>query len=190
MCNSHSTCAGPDDPTKIKYEAESPDESALVVAAKVMGFFCYKRTNTAIYVREGMPGQHQDVEFEVLNILEFDSTRKRMSTIVRSPEGKIMLFCKVGPHATGFLRLHQRIQQLPWVISEQCRVRTQSFMSVWTTAIRPTCSSKTPHASIWRSLEQPDFVHFVSPMHSLMSKSMMRTPNPLGAPSVFLALKA
>ncbi|KAK9844803.1 hypothetical protein WJX74_007043 [Apatococcus lobatus] len=85
---------GPDEPDAIKYEAESPDESALVVAAKVMGFFCYKRTSTAVYVREGMPGQQQDVEFEILNILEFDSTRKRMSTIVRSPEGKIILFCK------------------------------------------------------------------------------------------------
>ena len=93
--------AGPDNPARIKYEAESPDESALVVAAKVMGFFCYKRTNTAVYVREGMPGQQKDVAFEVLNILEFDSTRKRMSTIVRSPEGKIMLFCKVRAQAAG-----------------------------------------------------------------------------------------
>ena len=87
--------AGPDDPAHIKFEAESPDESALVVAAKVMGFFCYKRTNTAVYVRESVDGQQVDLEFEILNILEFDSTRKRMSTIVRSPEGKIMLFCKV-----------------------------------------------------------------------------------------------
>ncbi|KAK9864093.1 hypothetical protein WJX84_000818 [Apatococcus fuscideae] len=85
---------GPDDPAHIKFEAESPDESALVVAAKVMGFFCYKRTNTAVYVRESVDGQQVDLEFEILNILEFDSTRKRMSTIVRSPEGKIMLFCK------------------------------------------------------------------------------------------------
>jgi phospholipid-transporting ATPase len=33
-------------------------------------------------------------EYEVLNVLEFDSTRKRMSVIVRSPQGNIQLMCK------------------------------------------------------------------------------------------------
>lgn len=33
-------------------------------------------------------------EFEVLNVCEFNSTRKRMSTIVRNPEGQIKLYCK------------------------------------------------------------------------------------------------
>ena len=33
-------------------------------------------------------------EFEVLNVCEFNSTRKRMSTVVRTPEGKIKLYCK------------------------------------------------------------------------------------------------
>jgi hypothetical protein len=37
---------GPADPKLIRYEAESPDEAALVVAAKVFGFFFFKRTNT------------------------------------------------------------------------------------------------------------------------------------------------
>ena len=40
--------AGPADPKKIRYEAESPDEAALVVAAKVFGFFFFKRTNTTL----------------------------------------------------------------------------------------------------------------------------------------------
>lgn len=33
-------------PDEIKYEAESPDESALVVAAKRFGFFFYNRKHT------------------------------------------------------------------------------------------------------------------------------------------------
>ena len=33
-------------------------------------------------------------KYKLLNIIEFDSTRKRMSVIVRDPDGKIMLFCK------------------------------------------------------------------------------------------------
>lgn len=32
--------------------------------------------------------------FELLNVLEFNSTRKRMSVIVKDPEGKIYLYCK------------------------------------------------------------------------------------------------
>ena len=34
------------------------------------------------------------MEFQVLNICEFNSTRKRMSAIVRGPDGKIKLYCK------------------------------------------------------------------------------------------------
>lgn len=33
-------------------------------------------------------------QFDILNVLEFNSTRKRMSTVVRTPEGKIVLYCK------------------------------------------------------------------------------------------------
>jgi phospholipid-transporting ATPase len=36
----------------------------------------------------------EDKEFEVLNICEFNSTRKRMSAIIRGPDGKIRLYCK------------------------------------------------------------------------------------------------
>ncbi len=90
----------PDGPTteaEIKYEAESPDEAALVVAAKAFGFFFYKRTNTCVYVKERTARGVQDVEYEVLNILEFNSTRKRMSVVVRDPAtGKLLLFTKVG----------------------------------------------------------------------------------------------
>lgn len=90
---------GPADPAKIKYEAESPDEAALVAAGKVFGFFFYKRTNTTVFVRESEGGQMQEREYEILNILEFDSTRKRMSVICRTPEGKLKLYCKVPCHA-------------------------------------------------------------------------------------------
>ena len=33
-------------------------------------------------------------EYEILNVCEFNSTRKRMSTVVRCPDGKIKLYCK------------------------------------------------------------------------------------------------
>lgn len=36
----------------------------------------------------------QSEEFEVLNVCEFNSTRKRMSTVVRGPDGRIKLYTK------------------------------------------------------------------------------------------------
>jgi len=33
--------------------------------------------------------------YEILNIIEFTNSRKRMSVIVRTPDGQIKLFCKV-----------------------------------------------------------------------------------------------
>jgi len=36
----------------------------------------------------------QSLEFEILNVCEFNSTRKRMSTVVRGPDGKVKLFTK------------------------------------------------------------------------------------------------
>lgn len=38
--------------------------------------------------------QGQSQEFEILNVCEFNSTRKRMSTIVRTSNGKIKLYTK------------------------------------------------------------------------------------------------
>jgi magnesium-transporting ATPase (P-type) len=42
----------PEDPTSMRYRAESPNEAALVVAAKQFGFYFYKRTPTMLHVRE------------------------------------------------------------------------------------------------------------------------------------------
>ena len=92
------TCnAGPPTPQEIRYEAESPDEAALVVAAKVFGFFMIKRTNTTITLKERMPDGMHEREYDVLNLLEFNSTRKRMTVIVKDRQtGRMVLYCKVG----------------------------------------------------------------------------------------------
>lgn len=48
------------------------------------------RKPTSVFVEHA--GQSR--EYEILNICEFNSTRKRMSSIVRTPEGKIKIYCK------------------------------------------------------------------------------------------------
>nr|GMD13415.1 phospholipid-transporting ATPase 3-like isoform X1 [Ipomoea batatas] len=88
---------GDETPEGIRYQAASPDEAALVAAAKSFGFFFYRRTPTMIYVRESHvenTGKNQDVSYEILNVLEFNSTRKRQSVICRYPNGRLVLYCK------------------------------------------------------------------------------------------------
>ncbi|KAL2546820.1 Phospholipid-transporting ATPase 3 [Forsythia ovata] len=88
---------GDDSPEKVRYQAASPDEAALVTAAKNFGFFFYKRSPTTIYVREShveKMGKVQDVPYEILNVLEFNSTRKRQSVVCRYPDGRLVLYCK------------------------------------------------------------------------------------------------
>ncbi|MGH0147079.1 UNVERIFIED_CONTAM: hypothetical protein FKN15_009923 [Acipenser sinensis] len=67
---------------EIRYEAESPDEAALVHAAKAYNFTLMSRTPDHVTVR--LP-QGVLLTFEVLHTLSFDSTRKRMSVLVRHP---------------------------------------------------------------------------------------------------------
>ncbi|XP_066331467.1 probable phospholipid-transporting ATPase 8 isoform X2 [Miscanthus floridulus] len=90
----------------MPYEAESPDEGALVTAAREFGFEFYHRTQTTISVHEYDPvvGGKVDRTFKLLNILEFSSARKRMSVIVRTEEGRLFLFCK-GADSVIFERL-------------------------------------------------------------------------------------
>ncbi|KAI6380252.1 hypothetical protein MCOR25_001681 [Pyricularia grisea] len=75
---------------KIKYQAASPDEGALVEGAAQLGYkFVARKPRAVIIEVEG-----QEFEYELLAVCEFNSTRKRMSTIYRCPDGKIRVYCK------------------------------------------------------------------------------------------------
>ncbi|KAI6188055.1 Phospholipid-transporting ATPase [Aphelenchoides besseyi] len=75
---------------EINYQASSPDEGALVRGAASSNFIFYKRTpkTLALYANGSR------IELDLLNVLEFNSDRKRMSIILRFPDGSIRLFCK------------------------------------------------------------------------------------------------
>lgn len=93
----------PSNPDKIVYQAASPDEGALVKGAKKLGFSFNVRTPTSVIIN----AMGQEEVYEVLNVLEFNSTRKRMSVVVRTPEGKIKLYCK-GADTVIFERLQDK----------------------------------------------------------------------------------
>lgn len=75
---------------KIKYQAASPDEGALVEGAVMMGYQFTARKPRAVQITVA----GQVFEYELLAVCEFNSTRKRMSTIFRCPDGKIRCYCK------------------------------------------------------------------------------------------------
>ncbi|KAJ3992228.1 phospholipid-transporting ATPase 1 [Lentinula boryana] len=88
------------DPYHLEYKAESPDEAALVAAARDVGFpFIYKGKDA---VDIEVMGQKE--RYEVLKVLEFNSTRKRMSVVVRNPDGKLVLYTK-GADSVIYARL-------------------------------------------------------------------------------------
>lgn len=96
----------PGDPPKIEFKAQSPDESALVATARDMGFTVLGQTADGI--RLNVMGE--DRHYPILNTIEFNSSRKRMSAIVRMPDGKIILFCK-GADSIIYSRLKRGEQQ-------------------------------------------------------------------------------
>ncbi|XP_019938453.1 probable phospholipid-transporting ATPase IA isoform X5 [Paralichthys olivaceus] len=75
---------------KITYQAASPDEGALVRAAQSLGFIFSGRTPDSVIGE--MLGTEE--KYKLLHVLEFTSSRKRMSVIMRTPSGKIRLYCK------------------------------------------------------------------------------------------------
>ncbi|XP_044925572.1 phospholipid-transporting ATPase IB-like isoform X5 [Mustela putorius furo] len=83
------------DGNNIIYQASSPDflltdEAALVKGMKNLGFVFTARTPTSVTIEV----MGENFTFEILNILEFSSNRKRMSVIVRTPTGNLRLYCK------------------------------------------------------------------------------------------------
>eukprot|EP00069_Balaena_mysticetus_P015930 bmy_09545T0 len=75
---------------KIIYQAASP-ENWIAVMSFVFGL-------------------GQEERYELLNVLEFTSARKRMSVIVRTPSGKLRLYCKGAvPSIVGVVRFSDTV---------------------------------------------------------------------------------
>jgi phospholipid-translocating ATPase len=97
---------------KIDFKAQSPDEAALVATARDCGYTMVGRADDKLIVNV----QGEDRHYQVLTTLEFNSSRKRMSSIIRMPDGKIMLFCK-GADSMIYSRLKK---------GEQAELRQQT----------------------------------------------------------------
>lgn len=82
----HTVLAAEDSETRrITYKAQSPDEAALVQAAADVGYQFLGRDRDILSLRS--PSSKDIEKYELLNILEFTSARKRMSVVVRRVDG-------------------------------------------------------------------------------------------------------
>uniref|UniRef100_A0A3Q3AVL2 Phospholipid-transporting ATPase n=1 Tax=Kryptolebias marmoratus TaxID=37003 RepID=A0A3Q3AVL2_KRYMA len=81
-----------DSDDELLYEAESPDEAALVHAARA--YHCTLRARSAESLLVDLPGIGS-LSVQLLHILPFDSNRKRMSVVVRHPlTGQVVVYTK------------------------------------------------------------------------------------------------
>ncbi|KAJ5166120.1 Phospholipid-transporting ATPase DNF1 [Penicillium canariense] len=106
LCHSVITEHTPGDPPQIEFKAQSPDEAALVSTARDCGFTVLGRAGDDLLLN--VMGEERT--YTVLNTLEFNSSRKRMSAIIRMPDGTIRLFCK-GADSIIYSRLARGKQQ-------------------------------------------------------------------------------
>ncbi|KAJ3178984.1 hypothetical protein HDU87_003253 [Geranomyces variabilis] len=86
----HTVIPEQDDNGDIIYQASSPDEAALVKGAQMLGAtFHTRRPKSVTITHDGV-----QEEYEILNVNEFNSTRKRMSILCRAPNGALKLYIK------------------------------------------------------------------------------------------------
>uniref|UniRef100_A0A8D0H695 Phospholipid-transporting ATPase n=1 Tax=Sphenodon punctatus TaxID=8508 RepID=A0A8D0H695_SPHPU len=98
---------------ELIYQVQSPDEGALVTAARNFGFIFKSRTPETITVEE----MGKLITYRLLAILDFNHVRKRMSVIVRNPDGQIKLYSK-GADTILFERLHPSNEELMFLTSD------------------------------------------------------------------------
>lgn len=90
LATCHTVIPEMDEKGRIKYQAASPDEGALVQGALELGYrFTARKPKSVIFRVRG-----EELEYELLAVCEFNSTRKRMSAIYRCPDGKVRIYCK------------------------------------------------------------------------------------------------
>ncbi|KNE61628.1 phospholipid-translocating P-type ATPase, flippase [Allomyces macrogynus ATCC 38327] len=73
----------------LKYESQSPDEIALLNGVRALGVFKMRKKSSLLVEEQGT-----DLTLTVLDSIEFNSDRKRMSVVIRDENGRIRVYTK------------------------------------------------------------------------------------------------
>lgn len=101
---------------RLEYQAQSPDEAALVSAARNFGFVFKERSPNSITIE--VKGSKE--VYELLCILDFNNVRKRMSVILRK-DGCLRLYCKGADNV-----IYERLKHG----GEEIKRKTQEHLNV------------------------------------------------------------
>jgi phospholipid-translocating ATPase len=159
----HTVLAGVNRKTgMLEYKAQSPDEAALVQAAADVGFEFRGRDRDVLILRT--PFAREPLRFRLLNILEFNSSRKRMSVIVRQlgendepGNNPILLLCK-GADNVIFERLAEGGDELKAVTGDELDLFAREGLRTLTLAHRviPDDEYKSWVERYWNALRSVD----------------------------------
>ncbi|KAH6691431.1 phospholipid-translocating P-type ATPase [Plectosphaerella plurivora] len=121
----HTCIPETDEKGQISYQAASPDEHALVEAARDLGYVMIDRPNQQIILQlPGPDGNTISEAYTVLEVIDFTSKRKRMSIVIRMPDGRICVFCKGADSIImPRLRLANVAQEKLGAVEEKARQR-------------------------------------------------------------------
>lgn len=101
---------------KLEYQAQSPDEAALVSAARNFGFVFKERSPNSITIE--VMGVKE--VYELLCILDFNNIRKRMSVILRK-DRQLRLYCKGADNV-----IYERLKPG----NDDVKIKTQDHLNV------------------------------------------------------------
>ncbi|TLD30819.1 hypothetical protein PspLS_02512 [Pyricularia sp. CBS 133598] len=116
----------------IEYQAASPDELALINAARELGYVMIDRDSETVKLQSPGSGSNEDGDlgtYNILDVIEFTSDRKRMSVILRTPEGRILLLSKGADSALlPRLRLKQLVERVAAAVNRRTNKRRSMRM--------------------------------------------------------------
>ncbi|XP_077199553.1 phospholipid-transporting ATPase VA isoform X2 [Paroedura picta] len=126
---------------ELRYEAESPDEAALVYAARAYDCALVGRLPDQVSIELPHLGR---LTFELLHILGFDSIRKRMSVVVRHPlTDEINVYTKGADSAIMDLLLPCSSDDPRDKHQKKIRSKTQNFLNLYAAdGLRTLCIAK------------------------------------------------
>ena len=135
---------------EISYRAESPDEQALVEMAGANGYvYCGRHINT---IRLQVPGASDYETYEVLQLIEFSSARKRMSVIVkRQTDDRILVYTK-GADSMIYSRLASGQD-------EMCATTDKSLEEFANHGLRTLCVAKRELDPTWYQRWSREYQH-------------------------------
>ncbi|XP_029986651.1 probable phospholipid-transporting ATPase VD [Sphaeramia orbicularis] len=125
----------------LLYEAESPDEAALVHAARA--YQCTLRGRSAESLLVDLPGIGS-LTVQLLHVLPFDSNRKRMSVVVRHPlTGQVVVYTKGADSVIMDLTAASKGAEQAQDLYHHIREQTQKHLDGYATeGLRTLCIAK------------------------------------------------